>query len=795
MGTSIDIFGLAVKNHQKNNLKEALNLYSQVLKIKPDHTGALNNLGIIFKELSENQKAKSCYEKAIRINPSYADAHNNLGIIFNELGENQKAKSCYEKAIIINPSYADAHYNLGSTFEELGENQKSKSCYEKAIVINPNYADAHNNLGVIYYELGDYQKAKSCYEKAIEINPIYASAYNNFGALYQELGQIQKAKSCYEKSIKIDPGFNAHNNLGLIYSELGDFKKAISCYEKSIKINPNYEGAYNNLGALYQESGQNQNAISCYEKSIEIDPKHINFLNNLSCLLKTFTYDNKTEANKDNLKKFLLTLFRNNNISHQNIVEHVKLLLFTANEQNQLRKVINSDTLLENQALLSSLKEELFYLMLQKSIVSDKFLEKLLTQFRYEILLNLENFNKINLTEHFNLIMSLAEQCWLNEYVYTQSKIEIDKISKLKNKIESNNKINELEIATLGTYIPLNSSEIIINKLLDYKSSNVLFNDLINVQIKEPLKEKEIIKSIRSLDIIDDDVSKKVRKQYEENPYPRWKFTHKYLPHNFFKCLNREIEPNRVDYNNQINNPNVLIAGCGTGNHSIQATKYKNSNILAVDLSLTSLAYAKRKTEELGYKNIEYLHADILQLNRLNKKFDIVESVGTLHHMKNPITGLKILLDMLEPHGFLKLGLYSETARQNVVKAREAIKERNYKNTTKDIKHFRQDILDEKVNPLIQNVSVFTDFYSTSMVRDLLFHIQEHRFTIPQISKILNDLDLEFLGFSTTPLIKKKFSELFPNDKKNISLDNWHKFEIDNPFTFLTMYQFYIRRK
>ena len=40
------------------------------------------------------------------------DAHNNLGVIFQELGEIQKAKECYEKAIEIDPNYADAYNNL-----------------------------------------------------------------------------------------------------------------------------------------------------------------------------------------------------------------------------------------------------------------------------------------------------------------------------------------------------------------------------------------------------------------------------------------------------------------------------------------------------------------------------------------------------------------------------------------------------------------------------------------------------------------------------------------------------------
>ena len=95
-------------------------------------------------------------------------------------------------------------------------------------------------------------------------------------------------------------------------------------------------------------------------------------------------------------------------------------------------------------------------------------------------------------------IISLAEQCWLNEYVFTQSEEETIKINNLKIKIENNNEINELQIAILGCYIPLSNSKIISDKLLNYKSKNILFNDLLNVQIREPLEEIKLSKSITS---------------------------------------------------------------------------------------------------------------------------------------------------------------------------------------------------------------------------------------------------------------------------------------------------------
>ena len=233
--TSENVFLLAIKKHRENNIKEAQNYYQKVLKIDSNHVNAHNNLGVIFKDLGKNQKAKSCYEKAIKLNPNYADTHYNLGIVFKNLGEHQKAQDCYEKVIKLNPNHAPAHNNLGAIFKNLGENQKAKSCFEKAIEIDPSYINAHNNLGAIFHELGEHQKAVSCFEKAIEINPSYADAHNNLGAIFHELGEYQKAVSCYEKAIEINPNYtDAHYNLGMVYGLIYDHKKSVGHYRKAL---------------------------------------------------------------------------------------------------------------------------------------------------------------------------------------------------------------------------------------------------------------------------------------------------------------------------------------------------------------------------------------------------------------------------------------------------------------------------------------------------------------------------------------------------------------------------------
>jgi SAM-dependent methyltransferase/Flp pilus assembly protein TadD len=637
--------------------------------------------------------------------------------------------------------------------------------------------------------------AENLYKKILEKDPNHFQSICFLGTLSIQIKNFERAKKLLNKAIGIQPNnANVNNNLGIVNNELEDYQKAINYFQKAIKIQPNHANAHNNLGNVFKVLGEHQKAISCYQNAIKINPSNTSIINGLSDLCKLIQLDNITKTNSTSLKELFLFLFRRNNINHTDIFRNAKLLLFIGENDNQVRQIANSDSLLLKNKIIQYLsKEELFLLMLQKSLMTDKFLEKLLTKLRYEILFTLVDSNQNILKRYFDFIVSLAEQCLLNEYVYVQSKKEINHVNQLKNKIVNNKEINELEMAILGCYIPLYTSKNITNKLLDYKSKNILFNDLITMQIKEPLKEIKLVNSIKSFDKIIDSVSKKVREQYEEHPYPRWRYTNKNLPSNFLFKLNNEIKPNKIEYSNKFVNPNVLIAGCGTGKHITIAERYLNANILGVDLSLASLAYAKRKTEELGFKNIEFLHADILQLKNLNRKFDVIECVGTLHHMKDPLTGLKVLLDLLEPHGFLKLGLYSEIARQHIVKAREFIKKKKFKNTIKDIRNCRESIFNEKKDPLLQKIFHSNDFYSTSSVRDLMFHVKEHRFTIPEISKMLKNLNLEFLGFLNL-LIKIKFSKFFPNDKKNISLDNWNQFEISNPDTFSNMYQFWVRK-
>ena len=184
---------------------------------------------------------------------------------------------------------------------------------------------------------------------------------------------------------------------------------------------------------------------------------------------------------------------------------------------------------------------------------------------------------------------------------------------------------------------------------------------------------------------------------------------------------------------------------------------------------------------------------DLLELSHLNKKFDLIECSGVLHHMKNPEKGLTNLIDSLEPKGFLKLGLYSKYARQEILKARELIKGKGIKPTLEGIRIFRKNVLNADIKDL-DEITNWSDFYSTSMCRDLCFHSQEKCYSLIEIKTMLETNNLEFLGFTLPKDIKDNYQVKNQNLESLKDLQIWDQFEKQNPNSFKEMYQFWTRK-
>ena len=99
----------------------------------------------------------------------------------------------------------------------------------------------------------------------------------------------------------------------------------------------------------------------------------------------------------------------------------------------------------------------------------------------------------------------------------------------------------------------------------------------------------------------------------------------------------------------------------------------------------------------------------------------------------------------------------------------------------------------DAANPVWKTIVSSPDFFSTSNCRDLLFHVQEHRFTLPQIKTFLTENHLAFLGFELPNHVHQLFRKRFPDDPAMVNLDHWDAFETEHPQTFAAMYQLWVQ--
>jgi len=219
------------------------------------------------------------------------------------------------------------------------------------------------------------------------------------------------------------------------------------------------------------------------------------------------------------------------------------------------------------------------------------------------------------------------------------------------------------------------------------------------------------------------------------------------------------------------------------------ALSLPDAAITAIDLSSASLAYAIRMARQYAVSNIEFVQMDLRNVKGLGIEFDFVQSSGVLHHLEDPAEGWERLVEVLRPRGLMRIGLYSELARQRIATAQIRARESRL-----SMRAFRQELLRERDNPESGELLLFPEFYSASGCRDLLFHVQERRYRLPQIRDFLARHNLAFLGFLLRdPAVFQQFEASFPRAAAT-DLDAWDAFENIHPQTFRHLYCFYSQK-
>jgi SAM-dependent methyltransferase len=429
-------------------------------------------------------------------------------------------------------------------------------------------------------------------------------------------------------------------------------------------------------------------------------------------------------------------------------------------------------------------RDQLLCRLLEITPITDVGLERLLTNVRLAMLMTSTVDNRPD-ERLLGFYCSVARQCFINQYVFSMTEIEADQAQRLRASLERVLAIGDpcpdLWPVIVGAYFPLHTLSK-AEALLD-RSWPACVSALLVQQVKEPTEERRIASSIPVLTSIESEVSRAVRQQYEESPYPRWI---KAGPPGEPIVLEGRPPEQAFD---------ALFAGCGTGLSTVEfARQTPRARVLAIDLSVASLCYAKRMAQSYRLANVEFAQADITKLGTIGREFDYIEASGVLHHLADPWEGWRILLALLRRGGVMLVGLYSELARQGIFTARRLIADRGYRPIPQDIRACREEVMAADDGSSLKSAIQWNDFFAMNECRDLMFNVQEHHVTLREITSFLTANGVQFGGFMLDAVTVQRFATRFREPAAMTNLDYWQAFETQAPNTFAAMYQFWVHK-
>jgi len=263
------------------------------------------NLGIVYRQKGEWDKAIELYQSALITLERLGDAHgmaqtlNNLGLAYFQKGEWNKALEYYQESLAAKERLGDA-FGMAQTFNNLGLVYANKGEWDKAIEFYQNalqtmerlddaqgMAQALNNLGMVYGDKGEWDKAIEYYQQSLAAKERLGDAqgmaqtHDNLGLVYANKGEWDKAIEYYQQSLAAKERLGdtygmaqTFNNLGMVYEDKGEWDKAIELYQRSLAAKERLGDAYgmaqtfNNLGAVYADKGEWDKATTYYQNAM-----------------------------------------------------------------------------------------------------------------------------------------------------------------------------------------------------------------------------------------------------------------------------------------------------------------------------------------------------------------------------------------------------------------------------------------------------------------------------------------------------------------------------------------------
>lgn len=230
---------------RSGQLKEALELFEEVLRTEPQSFEALYRAGVVAAQLGIPHVALGLLDRSIGIDPDNAAAHCNRGVVLQSLERLAAALASFDTAVAIKADYALAHKNRGNVLDAVGRWEAALESYDTAIEIDSDFAEAHCGRGNVLQKLGRSDAALASYDRAIRIDPYLVEAHSNRGVALTAVSRLSDALASFDRAIVIRPDYaEAHVGRGNAFKELNRLDDALVDYNRAITLRADYAEAH-----------------------------------------------------------------------------------------------------------------------------------------------------------------------------------------------------------------------------------------------------------------------------------------------------------------------------------------------------------------------------------------------------------------------------------------------------------------------------------------------------------------------------------------------------------------------
>lgn len=203
---ALNMFNRGKHLHSEGRLSDAISEYKAATELDPENPWIFNALGLAQIEARAFKDAEKSFRKALELNAELTDVHNNLGVLYSEMGETEKAFEEFT-TVVRNPSYPTpekALFNMGALYFRDQNYELALMYYRRSVEKSPKFAMGYRGLGEVHLALDESEMAMSNFQKALEITPDDIPSLYEMARLHESRGETEQALEYYRRVVEAD---------------------------------------------------------------------------------------------------------------------------------------------------------------------------------------------------------------------------------------------------------------------------------------------------------------------------------------------------------------------------------------------------------------------------------------------------------------------------------------------------------------------------------------------------------------------------------------------------------------